>query len=102
MVSKPNMNDAKTEDDLIPFRGKFFDREGEVEDAPAVCDDDIFLIIAGPWPNPNKGVMQGRCGCCKDFVGLAPPSVELHRRNTNRPILCGTCFLALKKLKGEA
>ena len=87
-----------TTDDLIPLRNKFFDGKGDVVEA-TVSDDDVFLITAGPWPNPNLGARQVRCECCKKFAGLSAKGYELAQRNKLRTIVCSECFVIVHNLK---
>ena len=88
---------AISPEEKMRMRGGFVDVEGQREER-VPGDDEVFPILAGPWPNRHIGAQQMNCCCCGKFVGLSPNGVELHRRNTQRAIFCEACFDSLQRL----
>jgi hypothetical protein len=90
-VSNPTL------EQLWEKRGQFLTAGGSfVEKDPS--DEELFLIMAGPWPNRNIGARLTRCHYCNMFVGISPKGWELHRRNPRRDILCCDCYVMVDEM----
>lgn len=82
-------------DDLARMRDSFFDLQGEAVDQKVPGPDEVFPIIAGPWPNPFPNAIKMQCNVCQCAVGMSLKGMVMHEANPKRLIFCSPCGLSV-------